>query len=357
MSLANFPAEIISNLTNFISLTDLVILHACGDRILNRRLEKSPTSVWVVSHRCSLYYNDMVRARFQMIVRVGYTAPAIIGTLGFIPETTKEVITSSKIYCHIPASVDVLDAYSLSPNVTFDRAPGELEVIVRMTDHYDNPSHPEYITWLKDNYDYNAKMVNLKEITLPGDIVSPKSDLIIHRSNDECMHYGIREKEVGIHNMWSGFYCAKCEKLITVISRDRNVCAEIPPCSSLLIRDTPFDKVKTILSKTPERINAIIIKANVDQMNTYIALGILDLLPKLVGSVTLDLVTDGLPMYMWKFNGVSKTHPFPITINSLSYNPISVGDFTGIDTCVCEIEGGTESKKKIAARYPRLSIY
>ena len=354
--LARFPPEILSLLTEFVSLTDLVLLHACGDSLYNAKMRTISSVIQLITPRCFSYYTFTILKRFGIIAEVVHIRRTGRKHLRYIPSTAKKVFTGSGINCVVPESVDLLITSTISKYSVFKRKPGMLDVKMTGSQWSDEISHSDamYITHLTNHGDYDSRMVNVKVIDVPsGTNFTPIPGVEFKCFDPKCSHFANYTHDPDSANLWTSTVCVKCNKVLSVTTRDGALRYKMPPCKRLLIRGLSFFKTKYLLREISKLTRKIEIYASVDKMSKLCTAGILDHVPSFVMSVTLTLLTG--PCEMEPFSGVSKGYPFYVRLNSITAWKVSVCDFTGIDESDHTFTK-CEERENLLAKYPRLSI-
>lgn len=353
MHLAHFPPDVLSVLTGFISFTDLVLLHACGDAVFNSKMRTAPIIVRLLTTRCEVYYEKKILSRFGIVSDLVHDVRSGKYPLEFIPKTAKTVFTSRNISCFVPASVDVLTAHIIGESASFARGPGELEVIVRGSDidyHYSR----KYITFLCDQREYDEKMVNLKAIVMldGGDFKDKRIRSIV--GYRKCDHFP-REEQICPGNMWVYRQCTYCDEVVTVTTKNGDVCWDLIPCTTLFIEKIGFKKMRIILEKMSSRTENVVIRTSAKEITKVLNNGYLDLIPSTVKSVSFEIMTQPRNKYQHSIPGVKKRYPFVISIDVSPSRSVLVEDFTGVDDCGSKVFLDWQDMNEAMQLYPRLS--
>ena len=354
MFLAHFPVEVLCLLTEYVTLTDLILLHACGDGLLNSKLKTSPITINAKTPRCCIYYNLPSVHRFENVIRVVCKMQNLEQNFSHIPPTAKYVTTNFFVCCMIPASVEKLVAHCISEGVRFERAAGELEV------HVDTLlygwSNLEYITHLGDYSVYTPEMVNLKAIYLPVHNVQPPIPGVKFEYRvPKCWHR-MFSTVADADSMWALRNCSGCGVTYSAISKDGKVCPPISPCKLVMVCSQHFKDVRQYIAAVPTNATKLRINGTVAQMNEFSNSGGFDLIPSTIKKVKIFLVMKGEVV---NFIGVKKNYHFTINVRCESgpnKRRIEIEDMTGIEELHHRMFDNSEEKATMLQRHPRLSI-
>ena len=355
MFLARFPVEILSQLTGQLILIDLVMLHACGDSLLNSKLKKNPVSIRVLSTRCVSYYKKSILRRFKNTPDLVYNPPTFYNLYRFIPKTAKRVTITGRLGCKVPMSVERLSTDHIDHDVKFKRNPGELEVEVESGNAIETESL-KYVTHLQNYKNYHKAMVNLRVIYVaPGSTNAPINGVVFEERRPKCYHISSNYHD-SPGKMWHHAECVLCSEKYRVSAMQDGECPPLPPCSALSIGRENFSNVRMLISIAPPTVEVISIYGSIEQMNEFCGSGGLDIIPYHVREVELILteIWKGL-----KFIGVGKIYPFLVSVSAVGYvmgTVIEIENLAGIDECYYKLFGGDEERKKILQQYPRLSM-
>lgn len=353
MFLAKFPTEILAQLSRQLVLTDLVMLHACGNGILNEKLRTAAIFLRVLSTRCSKYYELGLTSRFHNIPDVIHFIRSMGCDANHIPPTTKRFLSNSHINLRVHSGVDVLTVGCIGMKTVFEREPGTLEVSVEYLT-VEPQRHVEYITHLQDFDCYDEEMVNLKSMDIPkwadiGAYNVPGVKRIV--THTDCFHP--RREKIDIEgNKWSANVCSGCRQSDHVIAREGTHCLPIPSCDVLQFSWIDPNYAKTIFNSMSRRTNKIVINSHLESLNEVCDAGCFDLIPESVKRVEIYVIHIlGPPI----FRGFPKAYPFVISIDSNSCELV-IENFAGIDECAKGMFETTQDWQKFIRKHPRLSI-
>ena len=354
MFLSRFPAEILSRLSEQLIFTDFVLLHACGDSILNVKLKTAPISVRVLTIRCLTYYNLGVTSRFENIVRVFHRTPDASGDIRHIPKTTKQVITKYYVKCPIPQSVDELIARQICDDVVFERAPGELEVEVSLIFPEIATFNHKYITRVRGQLKHVPTLTNLKIMYLPIDHKLERIPNVEFKYEDQCSHHP-QVVKTNPSNSWDMRKCKICGVCTEVYTRKGHWCETIPPCWKLSITRT--DILKLILLAISPGVEFVNIRASPAEINEICDRDWLDLIPTSVKRVCLDVLILEYSPNPTKISGLKKIYPFTVCLKT-NLEPficnVQIENLAGIDEFNWKLFR-EEKMKEMLARNPRIS--
>ena len=358
MNLSQFPTEVIANLSKFATFTELILLHACGNAIFNKKLMMAPIIIRLVTPRCVKYHRIWITDRFGNIAEVLHTVTNVGYELQHIPKTSKRVVTRHCISCNVPKSVDYLEAECLTKYARFERNPCEL--IVSVASAAPREGVPlMYITHLGNGLDYNPAMVNLTTMNIRFD---SKIEMIpgveFKRLPHVCTHPTTTDRLGSHFEIWVAIVCDKCGKILNIISRKGDICSRLPPCETLEIKRHHFENARMLISDMSPQTENLIISGKIDEMNDFFKTDGLDLVPKSVKTVKIHLSISASSGPV-SFFGVKKVYPFTIYVNcSVFSSTMNIEHFIGIDQCGWPVfKSKTSSEvKQIMARNPRLSI-
>lgn len=346
-------------MTEHATLTDLVLLHACGDSLFNAKMKNASTTIQVLSARCIVYYSKGALFRFENIAKVIYVGRKGTDILTFIPRTARYVSTNCGVQCMIHASVDEIVADYIGEYSKFGREPGQLDVSVGniYMGRGETLPHLAYITHLRDHRDYSKKMTNVKRISMTsGADFKPISGVVIDPYVEKCSHFVYRISSTEQRNMWNSKVCTKCGIVTGIITKKGKVCRDIPPCESITISDLGVSKIFIILGKIPKTVERILIRTTTREMNAICNGAALDLIPSSVKMVTLEIITDlKLPLDL-TFSGVPKRYPFIIKLSKVTHQWIRIDDFTNVDDCCYSVVSSSVDRFELMSKYPRLSF-
>ena len=351
MFLARFPAEILIQLTGKLIAVDLVLLHACGDSLLNQKMRTAPISFRVITDRCRKYCKGEILSRFGNIENLVHFSDTY-DNLKVIPSTVKNFVTNFYVMFKIPASVEEVTAGYISKFASFERKPGELSVSAKSASGDFN----EYITHLLDHANYDRTMVNLRMIDVPiGIEYGAPAGVEIRRVPPICKHSAVCGTEPA-GNIWTTTECQSCKKVLNVTTNVGKTCLPIPPCDSVRVSIYQFSHIEQILRSITGKVGQLWVHGSSDDMNNFIISGGLDRIPSGVERLKITIVRE---LMIERFVGVKKRYPFEITIYESSLDDqfgIDIVDFDGIDGCHWNVLRDDAGRKKILAQYPRLSI-
>lgn len=359
MLLAHFPVEILSILTEHILLTDLVLLHACGDSDLNAKLKRTPTTIRVLSTRCGKYYTEKIVARFGPVIGIDHLGKKGFQKLAFIPETVKFISTNCSIESRVPMSVESITCDYIGGSARFSRKPTELKVSVENAyrNRVDALDHPEYITHLRDYRNYGVEMINLTSMSMPADCQrDPIPGVSFEYRAVKCHHWPKDDLRMTPENIWISQTCDKCHEIVSILVRGGTECEEMPPCESVEFECLNIGAAKLALIKMANAVKTITISAPLSTMNEFCDGGLLDLIPSSVALLNL-IITKPDTKPSPSFSGLSKRYPFLVILNSYTYAQIEVKDFTGIDDCSIHMVRNPKIRRKIEQTYKRLSFF
>lgn len=352
MFLAAFPNEIISQLSKQLIFTDFIILHACGNALLNEKMRTAPISVRALTRRCTSYYNLKLTRRFDNILHVVFKPTT---SMNHIPNTARTVITSTYLTCAVPESVDVLSARCITNEARFERKPGELEVT---TEYGSCPSisYPDYITHLLDHTEYSRKMVNLKSVCVASNSsvsFEPVDGVKIVTKVVPCSHRSSSRFEHKEDSIWSAQICNNCNSTIEVVRRfGGSVCYPIPPCDQVTISGTGIEYIKLIFKMMSPGTKTVYVQTCLDEMNKLCKSDAFDLIPTSIEKLVLDIQA---PLKSSVFDGVPKSYPFIVSIDANKDN-MEIADCGRIDECDWTMFKTSIIRLKLTRKYPRLNF-
>ena len=356
--LAHFPIEVLAVLSEYVLFTDLIMLHACGDSTLNRKLVNAPVTFCLFSPRCISYYKTNTVERFGQAVKLDHVGRAGNDFVTYIPPTVRCVLSNCGVRCNIPESVEYLDVQYVDHYAMFNRKPGEIEVrIASIFTSMGVYSHLEYINHFRDYWNYNQEMANLKTMSLPeGKHLDPIPGVVFEYRKVPCAHIYTVQVDGDVENMWEAEKCTRCFQTVSVITREGTNCDNMPPCGKFIIENQEVNDVKRILASMGRDTREIEIRVSIAKMSEFCNDGVLDCMPQSVKFVRLSIIDlEGMPSRM-SFCGVSKRYPFIIKLTSNTYWQFSIGDFTGIDDCDMHMVRDLNKRRQLMRTYPRLNF-
>ena len=351
MFFSQFPAEIIAHLTEQLIIVDLVLLHACGDSILNEKLRIAPITIKLLTTRCMSYHKKQIADRFENVANLVHFATGYDHRIQSIPKTVRRVVTNVHLTCTIPASVRELSTHYISKLAHFESKPGELKVSVKDG----GGGHLEYITHLEDYAQYNKKMISLESISIPtGSDCGPIPGVSFEYVPVKCHHSSVKKRDTLAANGWFSYGCQRCGHITSIVLGNGSNYAPIPSCDTLDVEQCNFDFIEEILESISGDAGTLLIKAPVDEMNKFVNSGGLDRVPPLVRKVYMTIIVRENPHFI----GVPKIYPFLIRIDSMSGREchLEIADFKGIDECTWTTLVYIRMREDVLKKYPRLSI-
>ena len=359
MQFAQFPTEILSRLSEQLIFTDLILLHACGNRALNKKLSTAPLQAHVMSARCSTYYDLRLTARFGNIVDILDTFTRLSHYVSYIPTTVRKVVAKSRIGCIIPSSVDELTAIYVGPGSKFERNPLELSVTVFMV-LYSEDDIPKYITTTKGLTSYDPLLTNLKKMYLPSWCkITPIPGVELVYST-KCRHMSTNSCITDENNVWFSTKCTACGAHLEVHSKNGTSCLPLPPCKSVIIHQEHYGSLAMILAALSRGTDNIRIDITLKNANEFCSSNGLDLIPSSVDTVMINIkIGEGEAVKPVTFVGLKKVYPFVVCVRSYDsqfVGGITIENYTGIDEVYSEIYNTTADRKNATQSNPRLSI-
>ena len=359
MQLSQFPTDILSRLSEQFTFTDLVILHACGNAVLNAKLGIAPLHARVMTVRCVKYYNLKLTSRFRNIIRVLHSVFVTGYRIEHIPPTAKIVVSKKYIDCLVPRSVDELTVEYIDKGTTFERNPLELSVTVKRA-FISAENVLKYITAVDADMAYNPRLINLKKIYLPPGCKHEPIQGIEYIYSAKCPHARIDFHTVDLENMWSSKRCKDCGLYLEVLFKNGTSCSPIPPCMTIVIKNGQLCMLEQIVKVISRDTEYIKIEATISDINSFCAWGGFDLIPSFIKKVMiLFLVDDHKKVALSpKFYGLDKEYPFFVCIGA-SYNfttYIAIESYTGIDEVDWQMFDSEGKRRRAMRMNPKLSI-
>lgn len=359
MLLATFPIEVIAHLTEQLIYTDLILLHACGDSLLNSKLKRAPITIRVLHARCGKYFTRITSKRFENIITLIHKLKRRSVEMDHIPPSVKTVVTDYSLDCLVPKSVRKLEARYFGSHANFKSKPGELDVSVEFS-----PVWPQlgghnsvYITHLTNHLCYlPVQMPNLKKLTVVNSPNFEPIPGIEMEHKRDCNHMGLKI-EGSPEDFCFSTLCSNCGFILSSTSKYGTLVSPIPACDYLLIKGEHFENSGIMIKMMSPKTKTLILTATPKLMSDFCNTGGLDLIPTSVQNVDL-ILTD--PVDGDVFTGVKNVYPFLVIVRSSSFERfigVRIEDFTGIDECQRKLFRGENEVIDASRTHKRLGIF